>query len=84
MARRKPSYDTPCKLGTIPHLVRLHGSDTPEPDRLVRVQERPGARWMAVLVTRVNPDGHFFADLYHSFAPEGAAQPPAGSYVYAE
>lgn len=84
MARAKPRYDVSCKLGTIPKLVRVHGSDVIEVDRMVRVKESEGDRWKAVLVTRINDDGYFFADLFTSFAPESAAQLPAGEYAYAE
>ena len=83
MAKRKPRYDVSCKLGTIPKLVRVHGSDAIAVDRLVRVQECEGDRWKAVLVTRINDDGYFFADLFTSFAPESGPQPPAGVYTYA-
>lgn len=78
----KPRFEQSCKLGTVPHLVRLHGPDVPQVDRLVRVQEREGADWMSVLVTLVHADGFFKADLWMSHAPAGGAQPPAGSYCY--
>lgn len=54
----------PCKIGTIPWVVHLHGSDVPRlaPGEWVRVRLIPGAPWEKVLVTRVDPDGHFFAD----------------------
>ena len=60
---RKPRFDTSCKLGTMPKLVRLHGNDKPEIGRLVRVQDGEGAKWQGVLVTKINDDGYFFADL---------------------
>lgn len=81
---KAPSFDTSCKIGTIPKLVRLHGGDKVEVDRLVRVQEQEGDRWAAVLVTKINPDGFFFADHWTSWAPRGCAQPAAGQYSYPE
>lgn len=51
-----------CKLGTMPALVLVHGSDTIEVGKRIRVKESDGDRWHYVLVTRINPDGYFFAD----------------------
>lgn len=61
----------PAKLGTIPHgPVQIHGTDAPrmEIGKRVRIKERPGARWISVLITRLDwaADGklvHFFADM---------------------
>ena len=60
----KESMLRPCKLGTVPALVVVHGGDRDkiEPGRFVRVRERDGAPWERVLVRRVNPDGWFQAD----------------------
>lgn len=52
----------PAKLGTVPALVIVHGSDPVEVGRWVRIKERDGDRWHRVRVTGVNDDGHFFAD----------------------
>lgn len=56
----------PCKLGTVPSLVVVHGSDIAkiEPGRYVRVRERDGVPWERVLVRKVNPDGYFQADRF--------------------
>lgn len=78
----RPSYDTPCKLGTVPAVVRLHGADTVEAGRIVRVQEAPGAKWEAVLVHDVSTDGHFKAERWLSDVPADRAQPPAGTYGF--
>lgn len=52
----------PCKIGTVPAVVRVHGRDRIEPGRYIRIQEAEGGPWVQVLVDRVNPDdGHFFA-----------------------
>jgi len=55
-------FNVSCKLGTIPALVRVHGRDKIEVGKPVRIQEMPGDRWHHVYVTRINPDGYFFAD----------------------
>lgn len=54
----------PCKLGTMPGLVDLHGADAKRlaPGLWVRVRECAGGPWNRVLVTRVDPDGYFMAD----------------------
>lgn len=65
----------PCKLGTIPTVVRLHVSDIAKlaPGNWVRIKEgrveRNGIRvvtskpWDRVLVTKIDPQtNHFFAD----------------------
>jgi hypothetical protein len=52
----------PCKLGTVPTLVHLHGSDRLEVGKRVRIKEREGDRWHRVLVTAVHLDGYFKAD----------------------
>lgn len=83
MAKR-PVYDVPCKLGTVPKLVRVHGSDKIEVDRLLRVMEIKRGKWQSVLVTRINDDGYFFADLHSSFPPVIGKQPPAGQYAYSK
>lgn len=51
----------PCKLGTIPALVRLDGRSRLEVGRWVRVQEHENGKWAQVQVTRVDPDGYFMA-----------------------
>ena len=52
----------PCKLGTIPAVVRVRAKSRVEVGRWIAVQEMPGQRWHKVLVTEVHPDGHFKAD----------------------
>ncbi len=51
----------PCKIGTVPTVVRVHGRDRIEPGRWIRIREAEGGPWVRVLVDRVDPDGHFFA-----------------------
>lgn len=63
-ARKWLEAAIPCKLGTVPAVVHVHGSDR---KRLavgtwVRIRERVGAPWQKVLVTRVDGDGYFMAD----------------------
>ncbi len=54
----------PCKLGTVPTVVWLHGTDakTLAPGKRVRIKEHVGGRWSVVTITRVDPDGYFMAD----------------------
>lgn len=52
----------PCKLGTMPALVRLDGRSSLEVGKRVRVQETENGHWNSVLVTRLDPDGYFMAD----------------------
>lgn len=70
----RPAFDTPCKLGTVPHLVRLHKADKVAVGRLVRVQTQVGARWSAERVTKVNPDGHFTAERWLTDVPASISQ----------
>jgi hypothetical protein len=52
-----------CKIGTIPALVLVHGSDKKKlaVGKWIRVKESEGARWTQVYVTEVREDGYFFA-----------------------
>ena len=52
----------PCKLGTMPALVRLDKRSTLAVGKWVLVQESENAKWSRVFVTRVDPDGDFMAD----------------------
>lgn len=81
---RKPQFNTSCKIGTMPALVRKHDTDKVEVGRLVRIQRQQGAKWEALLVTKVNPDGYFFADAWLSEVPAGGSQPAMGSFEYQE
>lgn len=83
MSRPTSRYDVACKIGTVPKLVRVHGSDTIEVDRLVRIKEHPRDAWQSVLVTQINDDGYFFAGQHSGLVPERGRQPPAGQYAYA-
>lgn len=55
-------FDSACKIGTVPKVVRVHGRDQIQVGKWVRIQECAGDRWHAVLVTKVNDDGYWFAD----------------------
>lgn len=51
----------PCKIGTIPMVVEVHGVDA----RKLKVGEVIRVRpvgWQTVVVTRVDEDGYFMAD----------------------
>lgn len=52
----------PCKLGTMPALVHVHGRDKIAIGSCVRVQEIEGGRWNRVLITAVHIGGYFKAD----------------------
>lgn len=52
----------PCKIGTIPMVVKLHGRDKLVVGKWVRVKLMEGARWESVLVTEVRDDGYFMAN----------------------
>jgi hypothetical protein len=64
MPEKLGGKNRPCKLGTVPWVVDVHGRDLPRlvPGEWVRVRLIPGAQWQQVYVTKVDPDGHFFAD----------------------
>lgn len=57
-------HGRPCKLGTMPAVVQLHGRDAPglRVGRWVRVREVEGGKWSSVYVREVRPDGYFQAD----------------------
>ena len=65
MSERWLSRDdlTPMKLGTIPTLVLIHGSDKRRliPGKWVRIKEREGGNWDRVLVEHVRPCGTVIA-----------------------
>lgn len=50
-----------CKIGTMPAMVIVHGSDSVLPGNWIRVKERAGDRWHRILVEAINEDGYFFA-----------------------
>ena len=52
----------PCKIGTIPKLLRVHAGDRIAVGKYVRVKYDEGGRWEKVLVTEVHDDGYFKAD----------------------
>lgn len=52
----------PAKIGTIPMLVRVDGRSTIAVGKWVRIQYAENGNWESVLVTKVSPDGHFFAN----------------------
>lgn len=56
------STAVPCKLGTVPAIVRLDGRSRLAVGRYVRVQECVGGKWSHVYVTEVQPNGYFNAD----------------------
>jgi hypothetical protein len=52
----------PCKIGTVPKVVLVHGSDRVSPGNRIRIKEGVGAPWSMVTVTYVDGTDHFFAD----------------------
>lgn len=52
----------PAKIGTMPMLVRVDGRSALEVGRWIKVQYAENGKWESVLVTKISPDGHFFAD----------------------
>lgn len=55
-------HGRPCKIGTIPAIVRVNGKSVVEPGRYIEIKECEGDKWHYVLVTQVHPDGYFKAD----------------------
>lgn len=57
-------HGKPCKIGTVPMCVQVHGSDWRliAVGKRVRVKEQQGDHWSSVLVTRVDDSGYFMAD----------------------
>ena len=53
----------PMKIGTVPHVVLIHGNDKAKvaPRNWVRIKESEGDHWHKVLIDAINPDGHIFA-----------------------
>jgi hypothetical protein len=51
----------PCKIGTVPHTVYVHGHDKVLPGLTVRVRDEGARRWERVVVDSVGPGRHFFA-----------------------
>jgi len=51
----------PCKIGTVPSLVILRGSEKPKLGEKImyRIAE-DGSKWECGIVDRINPDGYFF------------------------
>lgn len=55
-------FDRPCKIGTVPATVRVHGRDCISVGKVIRVQFMKNGKWENVLVRRVDADGYFQAD----------------------
>lgn len=53
----------PCKIGTQPAVVWLLKNETPTVGQPVAFLRSEGGKWTEGLVTKINPDGHFFIDL---------------------
>lgn len=54
----------PCKIGTIPYQVVLHGSPILVVGSIRNVRKTiDNSKWFRVLITRINEDGYFFCDL---------------------
>jgi hypothetical protein len=53
---------SPCKIGTIPKLLQVHGGDKVAVGKYIRVKYAEGGRWEKVLVTEVHDNGYFKAD----------------------
>lgn len=53
----------PCKIGTQPAVVWLLKGEVPTVGKPVAFLRAEGGKWSEGLVTKVNPDGHFFIDL---------------------
>lgn len=53
----------PCKIGTQPALVWLLKGDEPTVGQRVGFVRTEGGKWDEGMVTKINPDGHFFIDL---------------------
>ena len=58
---RMDKFTAPCKLGTVPALVWVHGKDQIEVGKWVRIKECEGDTWHSVFVDKINEDGYFFA-----------------------
>jgi hypothetical protein len=50
---------TPMKLGTVPHIVLIHGFDRRHlaPGKWIRIKEGEGCKWNRVLVEAIRDDG---------------------------
>lgn len=55
-------YGKPCKIGTIPMIVQVHGNSKMTVGSHISIRYAENGRWEQVLVTRVDPDGYFMAD----------------------
>ena len=55
---------TPMKIGTVPHVVLVHGADAKRmnPGVYVRIKESEGDKWHTVLVREVRDGEQVFAD----------------------
>jgi hypothetical protein len=54
----------PCKIGTMPMLVQVHGTDWKKMKvgNWMRIRYNEGGNWERVLLTRIDPDNYFMAD----------------------
>ena len=50
---------TPMKLGTVPHVVLIHGADKRRMSagKWIRIKESQGDKWHSVLVEAIRDDG---------------------------
>ena len=51
----------PCKIGTVPRLVYVHGHDKVLPGLPIRVRDEGARKWERVTVEKVGPGRYFFA-----------------------
>lgn len=58
----KEGFRSPCKIGTIPMVVRVDKRCALKVGNLIRIQEKLSGEWYWVKVTRVDEDGYFMAD----------------------
>lgn len=52
----------PCKIGTVPAVVQVHGSDRLVVGKRIRIKRRFNGKWQMVTVNRIDPSGYFQAD----------------------
>ena len=53
----------PCKVGTIPMMVRVHGKTPVRPNARIKFQDVENGKWRTGIVSSVSHDGHFFVEL---------------------
>lgn len=58
-------FKYPCKIGTMPMVIFAIDRRTPfEVGRRIRIKERRGAHWTAIIIRRIDDDGYFQADRF--------------------